>query len=302
MMNVLFDGKIIRFVVKTDRLQKDYNVCYTRNNMAHNADNVFSQLLRFLLCMILLMTSLPFIGLAAIFSLFTDIPHLKIELGADNVVESVHFNLKNTEKKVDEDEDSGYDASEEDNQSETTESDDDENPELYSISKEFADFFFGVKITEMTATYKSIQRRVKHDIERHSGMVGKFLNYDEQLWELLELDENDEEYTLEDIYENLKEKKLIIPIKKINLYETPVCNTPVDCPGAPRRNRGRVGSLGDDDSPLTPKKLDMAQLETLLNDKLTLDTGVLTNITPIPCESFEKEDGAQTPSECPPSS
>lgn len=279
--------------------------------MAHNAENTFSQLLRFMLCMILLMTSLPFIGLAAIFSLFTDIPHLKIELGADNAVESVYFNLKKTEKDTekDEGEDSGYEAGAEDNESDTThetdidsDSEDEESPELYSVSKEFAKFFLRMDITEMTATFKSIQARVKRDIESHEGMVGKFLNYDEQLWELLDLDENEEEYTLEDIYEKLKEKKLIIPIKKIELCATPVCNTPIRCPDAPRRIRGRVGSIGDN-SPLTPSKLDMAQLETLMNDKLTLDTGVvLTNITPIPFESCEQENGAQTPSECPPSS
>lgn len=269
--------------------------------MAHDAENVFSQLLRFLLCMILLMTSLPFIGLAAIFSLFTDIPHLKIELGADNVVESVHFNLKNTKKEEDIDDDnseSGYETDQEDNESESSESEDDENPDLYSVSKEFADFFLGLKITEMTVTYKSLQSRVKHDIERHEGMVGKFVNYDEQLWDLLDLDPDEEEYTLDDIYDKLKEKKLIIPIKKIEACETPVCNTPVRCPDAPRRFQGRAGGL--EDSPITPKKLDMAQLESLLNDKLTLDTGVI--LTPIPSESYEKEDGAQTPSECPPSS
>jgi hypothetical protein len=283
--------------------------------MAHNAENTFSQLLRFLLCMILLMTSIPFIGLAAIFSIFTDIPHLKIELGADNAVESVYFNLKKTEKKEEEeeeeedndDDDSGYETDKEDNKSETDgeeeeEEEDDENPELYSVSKEFAVFFVGIKITEMITTYKSIQKMVTNDIKKNSGMVGKFINYDEELWELLDLDDDEEEYSLEDIYEKLKEKKLIIPIKKIELCATPVCNTPMKCPDAPRRLRGRVGSFSDD-SPITPSKLDMAQLETLLNDKLTLDSGVvLENITPIPCESFEQEDGAQTPSECPPSS
>ena len=281
----------------------------------HDAENTFSQLLRFMLCMILLMTSIPFIGLAAIFSIFTDMPHLKIELGADNAVESVYFNLKKTEKNTEEEEeDSGYEAGAEDNESETSEEvsdsdeegqseeEDEENPELCSVSKEFADFFVGIKITEMTATYTSIQKMVTNDIKKNSGMVGKFLNYDEQLWELLDLDEDEEEYTLDAIYDKLKEKKLIIPIKKIELCATPVCNTPMKCPDAPRRVRGRVGSLGDD-SPVTPSKLDMAQLETLLNDKLTLDTGVvLTSITPILCESFEQEDGAQTPSECPPSS
>lgn len=272
--------------------------------MAQDAQNVFSQILRLMLCMILLLSSLPFIGLAAVFSLFTEIPHLKIELGADNVIESVSFNLKKTTKEDDDDdEDSGYDAEEEDNESETSneeesESDEEENPELYSVSKEFAKFFLGLNITEMTATYKSIQRRVKRDIERHEGMVGNTLNYDEQLWSLLELDDDNEEYTLDDVYEKLKEKKLIIPIKKIDLCATPVRNSPMTCPGAPRPKRCRAGSF--DNSPPTPKQLDMAQLETLLKDKLTLDTGVIT--TPIPCESYEQVGDAQTPSECPPSS
>jgi hypothetical protein len=282
--------------------------------MAHNAENMFSQLLRFMLCTILLITSFPFIGLAAIFSLFTDLPHLKIELGNDNAIESVYFNVKNTEKKEDEDtdedeeeevkdEDSGYDGEKEDNESETDiESDEEENPELYSLTEKFMRFFFEFKIINATASETTINKIIREYLDDHEGTVGKTVNWDEDLWKLLDLDDNEEEYTLDDIYEKLKEKKLMIPIKKIELCSTPVCNTPIRCPDAPRRIRGRVGSLGDD-SPMTPSKLDMAQLANLMNDKLTLDTGiVLSNITPIPCESFEQEDGAQTPSECPPSS
>jgi hypothetical protein len=105
------------------------------STMTTSNDSISKQLIRYFLCMILVISATPFIVLAAFFSVFVDIPHITIELGNKNLVENVRFNVKTTETIVIDDSDtesdtdsdtesdsgndSGNDADDEDNEDET---------------------------------------------------------------------------------------------------------------------------------------------------------------------------------------
>lgn len=87
----------------------------------NNDKSVCVQLTRYLCCILLLVAAFPFLALAGIFSFFVEIPHIKIELGTDNLVEGVHFKLANPVSNTEEgsdtesgEEDSGNEADDED--------------------------------------------------------------------------------------------------------------------------------------------------------------------------------------------
>lgn len=277
-----------------------------------NTKNVFSQLFQFLLCMILLLSALPFIGLAAIFSIFTDIPHIKIELGQDNIVESVVFRTKR-EVKYESDSD------------EEEEEDDDVIP-----NDELADFL-DLEHDEQT-TLSNITSLLNTYIEEYGATGTQKINYDPKLWRLLKLTDRSLTYKkmgiiISKMYTVVSEDsgndaddeadveaKEVSPKGRVGGFEdnypvTPVrSSSPHDTPHAPQK---RINI--DINSPSTPPLLDMAQLHSLLTEQFNLHTDVLAklrastdendgDLTPIPSESSSLADGEQTPSECPPSS
>jgi hypothetical protein len=146
MIEVLLHYESNSFFCKTDRPVGDRFVHHQPTKMMSTPTmnistnkNVFYQLARYFLCLILLVAALPFITLAGIFSLITDIPHIKIELGSDNVVESVYFKLtrdwteeqpedEDEQEEEQQDEEDGDEGEEVESGNEADDEDDDQPP------------------------------------------------------------------------------------------------------------------------------------------------------------------------------
>ncbi len=254
------------------------------------------QLTKFFLCTILLLASIPFIGLAAIFSIFMDIPHIKIELGSDNVVENVYIGMRRTKVENDSDTDS-------DVESESIDSEPDDTEEFIEVSRRLSKFVFSEE-SEIITTFDVLEKKLNRDIEENGPFDGKGgINYYPELWNFLGL-ESDKKLTVDDMWNMLKkeytelDKKSEVKEEKIvgrvdgfedNFPMTPVRRSrSTSPPGAPQR-KPRNNSFLD-----TGVLIEKLRATTELNDG---DTLTLT-----PSESYGLADGDQTPSECPPSS
>lgn len=260
------------------------------------------QMTKFIMCTILVISAFPFIGLAAIFSIFMDIPHIKIELGSDNIVESVHFNMKRTQKNDEESEsdtESGYDAEEEDNESETSV---EEEEQFVRLSKGLSKYLFDENDNVIT-TFTVLREKMDREIEEKGPFDGKggIIFYPE-LWRFLGL-ADDEKLTVDRLWKLLKNE--YVELEKVEEKEVTVKEE--------KTITGRVGGF-EYNFPATPVRSRSLTPPCAPQRKNRLDTGVLidklrassesndADITRDLSESFEQATGVQTPSECPPSS
>lgn len=263
------------------------------------------QLTKFFLCTILLIAAFPFIGLAAIFSIFMDIPHIKIELGADNVVETVFIGMQR-KKAVVEDSDT---ESESDNESEDSGNDggDEADEPFIELSVKLSKYLFN-EDSEIITTFDVLKQKINRDIEEKGPFDGKGgINYYPELWRFLELSD-EYKLTVDKLWNLLK-----------NEYTEFEKKTEEEIKVKEENITGRVGGF-EDNFPVTPARSSRSHSppgapQRKPRNSSILDTGVLIeklrattelndgdNLTPTPSESSEQADGAQTPSECPPSS
>ena len=243
--------------------------------------NVFYQLARYILCVILLLTALPFITFAGIFSLITDIPHIKIELGSSNVVESVYFKLTR-------------DWTEDEPQQEEEDEHPEDDEELIELSKDLSKLLFD-EDTNIITTESILMKKVRDLLDTDDSDP---VPYHADLWALLgvgggterltwaelsnvlkshyhELGEEDDSGNEADDEDDAKSPRITGRTGGLddNYPSTPVrSRSPVEPPDAPVKMRS------SQHSPIRSEPVELEQLQQIMQEKLTLDAGVVTNL------------------------
>lgn len=231
-----------------------------------NNKNFCVQLTRYVCCLILLLAALPFITLAAIFSFFVDIPHIKIDLGNDNVVESVYFKLhKSTVEESDEE-------------------DDDDDEELIELSKKLSRLVFGEN-TNIITTESILWKKVDTLLGTvDSEDCPNPVPHHAELWALLGADDDDA-LTWAELTEKLRDHYHVLG--EDDEDETDSGNEADDedentAPASPARKlTGRTGGFAEDDEPpVTPiRKVSEPECPGAPRrpSAVEVDTGIITN-------------------------
>lgn len=266
-------------------LARSFQITNKTSKMIMNSPkNVFYQLARYILCVILLLTALPFITFAGIFSLITDIPHIKIELGSSNVVESVYFKLTR-------------DWTEEEPQEEEDEHPEDDE-ELIELSKDLSKLLFD-EDTNIITTESILLKKINGLLDTdYSEPKQDPVPHHADLWALLGLDDDDtltwaeltdkmKEHYHElgeegddsgneaDDEDDAKSARITGRVGGLddNYPSTPVrSRSPVEPPDAPVKMRS------SQHSPIRSEPVELEQLQQIMQEKLTLDAGVVTNL------------------------
>ncbi len=199
--------------------------------------NACNQLVRYLCCIILLLAALPFITLAAIFSFLVDIPHIKIDLGDSNVVESVYFKLKRNTTEV-----------------EDSDEDEDEDEEFIELTNDLSKLLFNEDTKIITTESILLDKMHGYFDERTALGIDNNIAWDSELWRFLDM-KDDETLTWEDLCKRLKKHYHVLGEDTSEISYEDSGNDADDEDDQPpitpvRRLTGRFAE--DDEPPATP--------------------------------------------------
>lgn len=243
-MNISYDIKMIYNTPK-----KNVNAC--------------NQLVRYLCCIILLLAALPFITLAAIFSFLVDIPHIKIDLGDSNVVESVYFKLKR-------------------NTTEVENSDEDEDEELIELTNDLSKLLFN-EDTKIITTESILHDKMHAYFDERTALgIDDNIAWDAALWSFLGM-KDDETLTWDDLCKRLKKHYHVLGEDASDIDDEDSGNDADDENDQPpvtpvRRLTGRFAE--DDEPPATPvRKVSEVECPGAPRrpSAVEVDSGVVTN-------------------------